>query len=116
MSPAETHGPESEAESSHGEPPPDEPQTPMWLPLVGAALFLLLIGLFVVTRPAGKTKAELAKEAAAAASAASSASANAQKPAPPLAPAPAPAAPRPHAQPHFRLVHPLRAPRPVPPH
>ena len=29
----------------HGPPPPPEPKTPMWLPAVGAALFLI-VGLF----------------------------------------------------------------------
>src|SRR4051812_34003145 len=39
--------------SSHGHdgpPPPPEPNTPMWLPALGAALFLL-VGLWWATRP-----------------------------------------------------------------
>jgi hypothetical protein len=31
-------------------PPPDEPRTPMWLPALGAALFLL-VGIWWATRP-----------------------------------------------------------------
>ena len=42
---------------------PDEPRTPLWLPLVGISLLLAALLAFVVTRPAGKTSAELAKEA-----------------------------------------------------
>lgn len=30
---------------AHGPPPPPEPKTPMWLPAVGAVLFLM-VGLF----------------------------------------------------------------------
>lgn len=80
---------------------PDEPQTPMWLPLLGAALLLMVIIVFVATRPAGKTRAELTKEAAGTASAEPSASAGASAsakllahPPPNLHLAPSPPAPR----------------------
>ena len=54
------HGHEPEAASAHehadheesDELAPDEPHTPGWLPLLGAALFLAAILLYVVTRPA----------------------------------------------------------------
>jgi hypothetical protein len=49
---------------------PDEPRTPLWLPLVGISLLLVALLAFAVTRPAGKTGAELAKEASPEASAA----------------------------------------------
>src|SRR5262245_40948952 len=42
---------------------PDEPRTPLWLPLVGISLLLLTLLAYVMTRPAGKSGAELAKEA-----------------------------------------------------
>jgi hypothetical protein len=32
------------------EPPPDEPKSPVWLPLLGGALFLAALLLFLVTR------------------------------------------------------------------
>lgn len=112
---------ESDAEHAHDEPPSDEPQTPMWLPLLGGALFLLLIVLFVVTRPAGKTEAELSREAAGASSAEPSASASAAAPKPVV---PSPAAPAPQAgargaagqRPRFPILRPLRPHPAVPPH
>jgi hypothetical protein len=115
-SPAETHGSESEAESAHSELLPDEPETPMWLPLVGAALFLLMIVLFVATRPAGKSEAELSKEAAGATSATPSASTSAAQAPRPAMPAPRPAAvPQPaRPQPHMPIMHPIRRLRPLP--
>ena len=45
-------------------PGPDEPRTPLWLPLVGIGLVLFALLAYVVTRPAGKTAAELTSEAA----------------------------------------------------
>jgi len=44
-------------------PGPDEPRTPLYLPLVGIALLLAALLAFVMTRPPGKTGAELAAEA-----------------------------------------------------
>jgi hypothetical protein len=43
---------------------PDEPRTPLWLPLVGISLLLFALLAYVITRPVGKSGAELAKEAA----------------------------------------------------
>ena len=43
---------------------PDEPHTPMWLPLLGGVLALLAILAFLVTRPPGKTEKQLTKHAA----------------------------------------------------
>jgi hypothetical protein len=45
-------------------PGPDEPRTPLWLPLVGIGLVLCALLAYLVTRPAGKTAAELTSEAA----------------------------------------------------
>lgn len=69
---------------------PDEPHTPMWLTLLGAALALLAVIYFVASRPAGKTTEELRGAGAPAASAAASASADAPAPPAPAAPAPPP--------------------------
>ena len=44
-------------------PAPDEPRTPLWLPLVGLGLLLLSLLVYAVTRPPAKTGVELAKEA-----------------------------------------------------
>jgi hypothetical protein len=57
--------------SSEGEEvlAPDEPPTPLWLPLVGAALFLLAIIAFAATRDAGQPSASSAAEAGSAAAA-----------------------------------------------
>src|SRR5688572_7367539 len=59
---------------------PDEPRTPIWLPLVGISLLLVALLAFVVTRPAGKTSAELAKEASPEASAAAAPAAQSARP------------------------------------
>ncbi len=40
-------------------PPPDEPKTPMWLPALGAALFLI-VGIWFATRPTEAPKADAA--------------------------------------------------------
>jgi hypothetical protein len=42
---------------------PDEPESPAWLPLLGLGLLLTAVLGYVVTRPAGKTAAELAAAA-----------------------------------------------------
>jgi hypothetical protein len=93
--------------TDHGDPPaaivdahdrdeelaPDEPRTPMWLPLVGGLVFLGGIFLFAATRPPPKTADELSREAAAAAAervAEEQAAAQAAAPPEPAAPAPAP--------------------------
>lgn len=39
----------------HGPPPPPEPKTPMWLPAVGALLFLSVGLLWALTTPPEKT-------------------------------------------------------------
>ena len=44
----------------HGETPPldsDEPQTPMWLPALGAALFIAASVFFILNAPAGSPSA-----------------------------------------------------------
>jgi len=61
---------------------PDEPRTPLWLPLIGISLLLVALLAFVMTRPAGKTGAELAKEASPEPSAAPAAPAAAATPGP----------------------------------
>ena len=66
---------------------PDEPRTPLWLPLVGISLLLVAMLAFLLTRPAGKTGAELAKEASPEPSAAA---APAAQPAQPTQPGTAP--------------------------
>ncbi len=77
---------------------PDEPHTPMWLPLLGGVLALLAILAFLITRPPGKTAKQLSKRSAAAQGSA--------------APAPASAAPAKGAAP----AKPAPAPRPAAPH
>lgn len=42
---------------------PDEPESPAWLPLLGLGLLLTGVLGYVITRPAGKTAAELAAAA-----------------------------------------------------
>jgi hypothetical protein len=56
---ADSHGHDEhgdDAHAHHGPPPPPEPHTPMWLPAVGALLFLM-VGLFwaLSSPPAEKT-------------------------------------------------------------
>ncbi len=72
---------------------PDEPRTPLWMPLLGGALFLVAAIFLVATRPAGKTAEELSKDAAAQAAKAREAAqpAEAAEPAAPAPNAPAPA-------------------------
>jgi hypothetical protein len=59
---------------------PDEPESPAWLPLLGLGLLLTGVLGYVITRPAGKTAAELA--AAAEPTAPATASAEPTPPAP----------------------------------
>lgn len=76
---------------------PDEPRTPLWMPLLGAALFVVGAIFLVATRPPGKTAVELQQEAATAAAAAQEAARAAQAaaaPEPEQVPA-APPAPQP---------------------
>ena len=40
----------SDAETESDELDPDEPRTPLWLPLLGGGLFLLALLLFLATR------------------------------------------------------------------
>ncbi len=63
---------------------PDEPDSPAWLPLLGLGLLLFAVLGYVVTRPAGKTAAELAAAAEPTAAAAEA------KPAPEAERAPTP--------------------------
>ena len=57
----EAHGDdEHDHEDEHAAPPPlAEPATPLWLTLLGIALFLTAGILFVATRSDGKTTAQL---------------------------------------------------------
>lgn len=81
---------------------PEEPRTPLWLPLLGAGMFLGGLIYVLATQPVGKTTDELTEEATAAAQAAQAAAKAeeearqaAQAPTPPPTPAPQPgAAPR----------------------
>ena len=76
--------------SSHGHdgpPIPPEPQTPMWLPALGAVLFLA-VGLWWATRPA--PPAAIAQDSAADAGAVAVASAAAPPPPPAARPTPPP--------------------------
>ena len=50
-------------------PAPDEPVTPIWLPLVGISLVLATILGFILTRPEAKTREQLAPAAEVAAAA-----------------------------------------------
>ncbi len=45
------HGDSLEHADAHGPPPPPEPKTPMWLPAVGALLFLTVGLLWALTTP-----------------------------------------------------------------
>ncbi len=78
----------------------DEPRTPMWMPLLGGALFVVGALTMLATRPAGKTTEELrtaaltaAREAEAAKKAAEEAAKPPPAPARPAAAAPAPGGP-----------------------
>jgi hypothetical protein len=99
---------------------PDEPHTPLWLTLLGAALGLLAVIYFVATRPEAKTTDQLRQGAAppAAASGAEPA-APAAAPAPPgqipARPMLAPPGPAPGAEPRPAVIRPVRPPpRPAP--
>ncbi len=81
-----------EHEGSSDDFPADEPRSPGWLPLLGGALFLLGIFVFVAVNAGGKTAEELA-QAAASANPSATAAATAAAPAAPPAQRPAPAIP-----------------------
>jgi hypothetical protein len=86
----------------HDELEPGEPHTPVWFSLLGGALLLVSILLFVGTRPAGKTiqelQAQIEAEAQAVAAEQAEAAALAQEAAP-EASAPQPSGAPPPAQP-----------------
>lgn len=90
---------EHEDETSSDDFPADEPRSPGWLPLLGGALFLAAIFVFVAMGSGSKTAEELASDAAAANPGASAAGSAPAAPggvqAPTVAPArrPAPAIP-----------------------
>ena len=53
-----SEGNQADSHDSHGHhspPPPPEPHTPMWLPAVGALLFLTVGLLWALTTPAKET-------------------------------------------------------------
>jgi len=86
------HTDDHEHETSSDDFPADEPRSPGWLPLLGGALFLAGIFVFVAMGSGGKTTEELAQDAAAAnPSATASGAATAAVPAAPPAQRPAPA-------------------------
>src|SRR5690606_32411878 len=69
---AEGHAPSHDDGHEHSEhaaaPPPDEPESPTWLPLLGGALFLLALFVYLVTDSGtgeDTAQAEIAAEAAA---------------------------------------------------
>lgn len=64
----EFHGDSDHVSAHHGPPPPPEPKTPMWLPAVGAVLFLT-VGLLWGLMPASKEPAPAAPPSSAAADA-----------------------------------------------
>jgi len=74
---AGAHTGHDELETSSDDFPADEPRSPAWLPLLGAALLLAGIFTVAVMSSGDKTAEQLAGEAAAA---------SAGKPAPPIAP------------------------------
>jgi hypothetical protein len=78
-------------------PADDEPQTPMWLPALGAALFVSVALWWAVTPSAPSP------DAAAAAASASAAASAVAVPTPPPAPTPQPIAP-PHPMPSSSAV------------
>lgn len=69
------------ADSAHDESR-DEPETPLWLTVLGVALFFGGFLAFLATRPAGKTAEELTRAAEPAPSASGAASGDAAAPAP----------------------------------
>jgi hypothetical protein len=77
----------SHAGSSHDEAA-GEPETPLWLTVLGVALFFAGFLAFLATRPAGKTTEELTRAAAPAPSASASAEPAAPAPAAPEPPSP----------------------------
>jgi hypothetical protein len=46
-----SHAEDDAHEEDHGPPPPPEPQTPMWLPAVGAVLFLSVGLIWALSTP-----------------------------------------------------------------
>src|SRR5690606_41365379 len=67
---AEGHAPSHDDGHEHSEhaaaPPPDEPESPTWLPLLGGALFLLALFVYLVTDSGtgeDTAQAEIAAEA-----------------------------------------------------
>ncbi len=88
--PAASHAADDDDDEPESELLPDEPHTPMWLPLLGGVLALLAILAFLMTRPPGKTAEQLSQKASPASSAAASASAAPSATAPMPAPAPVP--------------------------
>src|SRR3954469_18037006 len=52
---ADSHADDHAEEHDHGPPPPPEPQTPMWLPAVGALLFLTVGLVWALSTPPKET-------------------------------------------------------------
>ena len=103
----EAHGDDHDHDDDHHAPPPlDEPATPLWLTLLGIALFLTAGILFIATRPDGKTTAELSAVPSAAA-------AGSAAPAPNPAAAPNPGAPNPNPAVRNAPPNPPGSPQPA---
>ena len=64
--------------AAHGPPPPPEPKTPMWLPAVGAVLFLTVGLVWGLSGPSKDATADSAAAASASAAPAAAADAGAQ--------------------------------------
>jgi hypothetical protein len=79
---AQDNAPGDDAHGAHSEERDAEPETPVWLTLLGIALFFGVLVLFLATRPAAPSSEELVKAAQPPASAQAAAADAAPAPAP----------------------------------